>query len=203
MILNKMIRRFLKIPLVRSVWGALGVFLLFFVIIAYIIFSSYTTWNLVPSQDLANAEDGDGIVLYDIEKVLGDYQYERNTSQYMLVPDNAGTATRLTQTHLQQYITIIGWALIQNENIQNENIQVLLKDKEINTFMGLYTFPIMREDVNKLQQEENFNYNYTACGFQATIKRSKLEIGKKYQIYLWYKNNGHNYLVETNQEIIV
>ena len=90
-------------------------------------------------------------------------------------------------------LQINGWALIENEYISSVNTQVLLFNRELNSYASIYTEMVKREDV---ATAIGTGYDYEYSGFSARSVL-KTDSWKNADVYIWYRNNNHSILLDT------
>lgn len=98
-------------------------------------------------------------------------------------------------------VEISGWALEKGQNINTYDTSVALKEKDSDKIYILPTQLVNREDVTKFF---NDGFNYDASGFLSRAYTSKLsDSDTKYEIVLLIKNNGKDYVIDTEQTLEV
>ncbi len=104
---------------------------------------------------------------------------------------------RVSEDHTG-YITISGWAFKEGESIETVNVKVLLQDTLTGKFYQLGTSYVERSDVQAMMNTDE--YDYTSCGYCASVRKSALKGDRTYHIFLQYCNNGENTLIDTTKE---
>lgn len=97
-----------------------------------------------------------------------------------------------TAKHKGQRFIIEGWAVKRGKAIQTFDTLVLLKSPQ-GVFYRLPVQMRRRPDVTAYFKEEN----YDACGFSASAMSSFLHQKGPFSVYLLYRGNGENLLVNT------
>lgn len=100
----------------------------------------------------------------------------------------------------QGTIKISGWALKRDTRINTWESYIVLKGIHENQSKVFKNFVDIRHDI-----KEKFNgveYRYELSGFKTSISKAYLKEGK-YKIYLLYKNNNENILIDLREEINV
>lgn len=98
----------------------------------------------------------------------------------------------------QDIIDISGWAVVRGEEVRKYNIWVLLREKNSEgKFIKLAT-ELQNSDYLTQYFEEDHT-NYSNSGFIASIKKCFLNTEKQYEIFILYRNNEHNLLIDTKQ----
>ncbi len=95
----------------------------------------------------------------------------------------------------EDYVKITGWAVKQGENIEINEAYLVLQDTETGVFYQAATSVIERSDVNDMLEDE---YDYLNSGLYAVVRIS--EMPENVHIYILYKNNGDNTLLDTGVE---
>ncbi|MCR5467809.1 MAG: hypothetical protein K6F37_02505 [Lachnospiraceae bacterium] len=92
-------------------------------------------------------------------------------------------------------LRITGYAFKENESIESVNVSVVVEDLSSGSTYSLTTGIVERTDITKII-DDGSDYNYS--GFQAVTKKQSLS--GKYHVYIIYKNNGDNVLIDTSTE---
>ena len=110
----------------------------------------------------------------------------------------------------EDYLTVEGWAGVYGEETKVFNTAVLLRpvqDKEQSAvenltdgaeYIKLKTTFI---DLRKSPDVDNGDVSFAHGWFVAKVRKDALRAGEKYQVCLWYRNDGHNELVETEETL--
>ncbi|MBR2188660.1 MAG: hypothetical protein IJ860_04540 [Eubacterium sp.] len=102
----------------------------------------------------------------------------------------------LTQTGAgSEYFTVEGWAGVPGEDVRVFNTQVLLRNEVSGLYLQIKTAYV--EDGEE-PETDNGGASFARGNFVAKVKDEKLQAGIQYRVCLWYQNDGHNELVETD-----
>ena len=126
----------------------------------------------------------DNEIMYDITKAERDTL--KTTDKYGLTQIGAGP----------EYFTVEGWAGVYGEDIRVFNTSVLLHSESDNTWLKLKTEYV--ED-GKEPKADNGDVSFKRGNFVAKVKETDLEEDTDYRICIWYQNDGHNEVVETDR----
>lgn len=89
-----------------------------------------------------------------------------------------------------------GYAFIHNEALSTVDMSIILFD-------GTNYYKI-ETDINNLGDLSlyfNEGFDYDNGRFVACVKKTKLDYGKTYNIYLLYRNNEHDFLIDLSERI--
>ncbi len=104
----------------------------------------------------------------------------------------------------KKYIVLSGFCYKLNERIQNFDISIALKENGKDDYILIPTHLVIRNDLsrneNKAEKKGSFAM-YDASGFETRIRKSKLEHNTKYKVYILYKSNHENTLIDTGESI--
>ncbi|MBQ9062197.1 MAG: hypothetical protein IJ121_05130 [Eubacterium sp.] len=142
-----------------------------------------------------NAQAAREVTLPAETKINNDIMYEITKAKR----DTLKTSGKfgLTQTGAgPEYYTIEGWAGIYGEDIRVFNTKVLLRNETNASYLQLKTAYV--ED-GKNPDVDNGGVSFKRGNFVAKVKDTKLEAGVDYRICIWYQNDGHNEVVETDK----
>lgn len=142
-----------------------------------------------------NAQTASAIALPAETKINNDIMYEIKKAER----DTLKTSGRfgLTQTGAgPDYYTIEGWAGIYGEDIRVFNTSVLLRNESDASYLKLKTEYV--ED-GEDPEVDNGDVSFKRGNFVAKVKDTKLQEGTDYRICIWYQNDGHNEVVETDK----
>ncbi len=133
----------------------------------------------LPAETKINNE-----IMYDITKAERDTL--KTSGKFGLTQLGAGP----------EYYTIEGWAGIYGEDIRVFNTSVLLRNESDASYMELKTEYVEDGEDPKV---DNGDVSFKRGNFVAKVKDTKLEAGVDYRICIWYQNDGHNEMVETDR----
>ena len=132
-----------------------------------------------------------GIVYYDMDKIS---ELDANECK---VTDKI--EWNIDKVEVSDSLLISGWALIPGEKITSVDYSVVLYDEEANKYLSLPTQCEGRTDMNSRFTD---GIDYFCTGFLSRVSLRKLDLNeKKYKIFINYKNNDYNYLIDTNQYV--
>lgn len=98
-------------------------------------------------------------------------------------------------------IKIYGWAVKKDMRINTWESYTVLKDINDDTFKVFKNFIDTRDDIK--QRFNGIEYRYELSGFKTSINKTYLKEGRQYKVYLLYRNNNENVLLDLREEINV
>ena len=132
-----------------------------------------------------------GIVYYDVDKIN-----ELDVTECKLTDT---VEWDIDKVEVSDSLLISGWALIPGEKITSADYSVVLYDGESDKYLALPTQCDGRTDMNSRFTD---GIDYFCTGFLSRVSLRKLDLNnKEYKIFINYKNNGYNYLIDTNQYV--
>ena len=98
------------------------------------------------------------------------------------------------------FVTIKGWILKKNHNLETYQNYTVLKNIETNEMFKINTVLEKRPDVT-----ESFNdsYNYDNSGFYSKVNKKYIKSKGEYEIYMLYLSDDNKILVPTNSYITI
>lgn len=100
--------------------------------------------------------------------------------------------------NFEEIIDITGWAVVRGEEVKKYDMWVLLRAQDSDgKYLKLATELQNSDYLTQYFEEDNINYSNS--GFVASVKKSFLDTDKQYDVYILYRNNEHNLLVDTKQ----
>jgi len=102
-------------------------------------------------------------------------------------------------TQGNHYVSISGWAFIENEPPKIFNCSILLKSTITNECIEIPTTLVKRSDLNDLFTDGT---DYTHSGFFTKVNVNKINLANNdYEILIKYFNNGHQIIIDTKQPL--
>lgn len=95
-------------------------------------------------------------------------------------------------------ISISGWIVDPEVEVKRFETYVLLKNE---TTQEYFKVPTMMKERADLNQSFNNGIEHKNSGFFARGKLSSFQQGDIYRVYLWYKNNDFDILIDTGKVI--
>lgn len=104
----------------------------------------------------------------------------------------------------KKYFVFSGYCYKLNERIQKFDISIALKENGKDSYILIPTHLVVRNDIsrkeNVTEKQGNFAM-YDASGFETRIRKNRLLHNNKYEIYILYKSNNENTLIDTGKSI--
>lgn len=104
----------------------------------------------------------------------------------------------------KRYFALSGFCYKLNERVQNFDISIALKEMGKDDYILIPTHMVIRNDLSRnenMMEKKGHFAMYDASGFETKIRKSKLEHNKKYKVYIFYKSNHENTLIDTGESI--
>ena len=89
----------------------------------------------------------------------------------------------------EKYYYVRGWSCILGETIENVNVAIILWNEEEQRGYVVPTILEKRPDVTAHFQD---GYNYDNSGFVSYVRKDRIDQCARYQIFIRYRNNGHD-----------
>ena len=100
-----------------------------------------------------------------------------------------------------RYLQLTGWAYQSGQSIKTADSWFLLRESGTERYLRLKTVCQTRSDVTEKYGADQ--YNYDLSGLKAVVSKKALGIGKTYDVFIAYNNNGANLLVDLHRQITV
>jgi len=97
------------------------------------------------------------------------------------------------------HLTLTGWALIEGETPVKFDLAVILQDQLSGEFLEIPTTLMVNDELGQIFTD---GVDYSHSGFLAKINRNRLNlVNNSYRVFLDYRNNDHQYFIDTGTEI--
>ena len=104
----------------------------------------------------------------------------------------------------KKYFILSGFSYKLNERIQKFDISIALKENGKDNYILIPTHLVIRNDLsrkeNVTEKQGNFAM-YDASGFETKIRKNWLSHNNKYKVYILYRSNNENTLIDTEKSI--
>lgn len=96
----------------------------------------------------------------------------------------------------EDYISLIGWALIKGDEVRSFDTSIVLKNINSYEAFEIPTVLVVRGDLNDIFTDEK---DYSNNGFYSKVNRNLIDIdNNSFKIYIKYFNNHYELYVNTN-----
>lgn len=95
---------------------------------------------------------------------------------------------------------ISGWCIKNGEDSGLFDMDIILKRESDGVYMKVPTSFVHNNNVTEFM---NDGHDYSNCGFKCRINNKYLDNGEKYMIAIWYRNNGDNLIMESDDAIVL
>lgn len=104
----------------------------------------------------------------------------------------------------KKYFVLSGFCYKLNERVKKFDISVALKENGTDKYILIPTHLVIRNDLsckeNVTEKQGNFAM-YDASGFETRIRKTRLLHHNEYKVYILYKSNNENTLIDTGKSI--
>lgn len=132
------------------------------------------------------------VMVIDLNHVQSFYPIQVSSDhpvQWSLAPAQYGS----------HHITLTGWALIEGELPVKSDLDVVLQDRLSGEFLEIPTTLMITGELDQIFADD---VDYSHSGFLAKVNRNQLNLEQStYHVFLDYRNNDHQYLIDTGTDI--
>ena len=97
------------------------------------------------------------------------------------------------------HITLTGWALVEGELPVKFDLAVILQDHLTGEYLEIPTTLMVNDELDQTFAD---GVDYSHSGFLPKINRNRLNlVNNSYRVFLDYRNNDHQYFIDTGTEI--
>lgn len=104
----------------------------------------------------------------------------------------------------KKYFVLSGFCYKLNERVKKFDISVVLKENGTDNYILIPTHLVIRNDLSRKENMTDKHGNfamYDASGFDTRIRKNRLLHNNKYKVYILYKSNNENTLIDTGESI--